>query len=156
MGTIQDITERKRLEEKVTHQAFHDSLTGLPNRALFIDRVEHARARQARDASALGVLFVDLDDFKTVNDTRGHPIGDALLQEIGQKIAGILRSADTIARLGGDEFAGLLEDLEGTQEATRVATRILETVASATSVNDNAISISASVGVAIERSRADA
>ena len=134
----------------MTHQAFHDSLTGLPNRALFIDRVEHARARQARDASALGVLFVDLDDFTTVNDTEGHPIGDALLQEIGQKIAGILRSADTIARLGGDEFAVLLEDLEGTQEATRVAARILQTVASATSVGDNAISISASVGVAIE------
>jgi len=150
VGTVQDITERKRLEEKVTHQAFHDSLTGLPNRALFIDRVEHARARQARDASALGVLFVDLDDFKTVNDTKGHPAGDALLQEIGQGIAGILRSADTIARLGGDEFAVLLEDLEGTEEATRVAERILQTVAASTSVGENGIPISASVGIAIE------
>ena len=150
VGTMQDITERKRLEEKVTHQAFHDSLTGLPNRALFIDRVEHARARQARDANALGVLFVDLDDFKIVNDTKGHPAGDALLQEIGQGIAQVLRSADTIARLGGDEFAVLLEDLESTEEATSVAARILQTVASVRSVDENGISISTSIGIAIE------
>jgi len=150
VGTMQDITERKRLEEKVTHQAFHDSLTGLPNRALFIDRVEHARARQARDGNALGVLFVDLDDFKIVNDTKGHPAGDALLQEIGRRITGVLRSADTIARLGGDEFAVLLEDLESTEEATSVASRILETVASARSLDENGISFSTSIGIAIE------
>ena len=150
VGTVQDITMRKQLEEKVTHQAFHDSLTGLPNRALFIDRVEHARARQARDVSALGVLFVDLDDFKTVNDTRGHLAGDALLQEIGQKIASVLRSADTIARLGGDEFAVLLEDLQGTEEATGVADRILQTIASVSSVGENEVSTSASIGIVIE------
>ncbi|MGH2773865.1 MAG: putative bifunctional diguanylate cyclase/phosphodiesterase [Actinomycetota bacterium] len=150
VGTVQDITERKQLEEKVTHQAFHDSLTGLPNRALFIDRVEHARARQARDISALGVLFVDIDDFKTVNDTKGHLAGDALLQEVGQRIAGVLRSADTIARLGGDEFAVLLEDLQGTEEATGIADRILQTISSAMSVDENEVSISASVGIVIE------
>ena len=150
VGTVQDITERKQLEEKVTHQAFHDSLTGLPDRALFIDRVEHARARQARDVSALGVLFVDLDDFKTVNDTKGHLAGDALLQKIGQRIAQVLRSADTIARLGGDEFAVLLEDLQTTEEATGVADRILQAISSVTSVDENEFSISASVGIVIE------
>jgi diguanylate cyclase (GGDEF)-like protein len=150
VGTAQDITERKQLEEKVTHQAFHDSLTGLPNRALFIDRVEHARARQARNVSAMGVLFVDLDDFKTVNDTKGHLAGDALLQEVGQRIAGVLRSADTIARLGGDEFAILLEDLQGTEEATGVADRILQTISSVMSVGENDVSVSASVGIVIE------
>ena len=150
VGTVQDITVRKQLEEKVTHQAFHDSLTGLPNRALFIDRVEHARARQARNVSALGVLFVDLDDFKTVNDTKGHLAGDALLQEIGQRVAGVLRSADTIARLGGDEFAVLLEDLKSTEEATGVADRILQTISSVTSVGEIEVSTSASVGIVIE------
>ena len=150
VGTMQDITDRKRLEDKVTHQAFHDSLTGLPNRALFIDRVEHARARQARDANALGVLFVDIDNFKIVNDTKGHPAGDTLLQEIGNGIAGVLRSADTIARLGGDEFAVLLEDLENSEEATHVAARILKTVASAMSVDQIGVAISASIGIAIE------
>lgn len=134
----------------MTHQAFHDSLTGLLNRALFIDRVEHARARQARDVSALGVLFVDLDDFKTVNDTKGHLAGDALLQKIGQRIAQVLRSADTIARLGGDEFAVLLEDLQTTEEATGVADRILQAISSVTSVDENEFSISASVGIVIE------
>ena len=94
---------------------------------------------QARDGNALGVLFVDLDDFKIVNDTKGHPAGDALLQEIGRGITGVLRSADTIARLGGDEFAVLLEDLENTEEATSVAARILETVASARSLDENGI-----------------
>jgi diguanylate cyclase (GGDEF)-like protein/PAS domain S-box-containing protein len=150
VGTLQDITERKRLEDKVTHQAFHDSLTGLPNRALFIDRVEHARARQARDASAVGVLFVDLDDFKTVNDTKGHPVGDSLLQEVGRRIEGVLRSSDTVARLGGDEFAVLLEDLLGVDEATRVADRILHTIESVSSVEGNDIAISASVGIVLE------
>ena len=93
---------------------------------------------------------MDLDDFKIVNDTKGHPAGDVLLQEIGQGIAGVLRSADTIARLGGDEFAVLLEDLESTEEATSVAARILQTVASVRSVDENGISISTSIGIAIE------
>ena len=106
VGTCQDVTERKKLEEKVRHQAFHDSLTGLANRDLFLDRLEHARARQERSTYSIGVLFVDLDEFKTVNDTNGHRVGDELLVEVSRRIAAELRPADTVVSSRGRRVRG--------------------------------------------------
>jgi len=104
-----DVTERVRLETELTRQAFHDVLTGLPNRALFRDRLEQALARSGRSHELLAVLLVDLDGFKQVNDSLGHDAGDELLQEVAQRFAAVMRPTDTVARLGGDEFALLLE-----------------------------------------------
>jgi diguanylate cyclase (GGDEF)-like protein/PAS domain S-box-containing protein len=140
VGTIQDVTERK--------QALHDPLTGLPNRTLFLDRVEHALTQQWRDRSALGLLFVDLDDFKTVNDTRGHLAGDEVLRRAASRISGVLRPGDTVARLGGDEFVVLLAEIDGAGDATRVADRILQAISS----HDDgaALGTGVSIGVVVE------
>ncbi|WP_433215146.1 putative bifunctional diguanylate cyclase/phosphodiesterase [Dactylosporangium sp. CS-047395] len=124
--TVRDVTERRRLEEQLIRQAFHDSLTGLANRVLFGDRVEQAVFRGQRDGSLVGVLFIDLDDFKIVNDTLGHAVGDELLQAVGERISAELRPTDTVARLGGDEFAALIEadsiaDLELAAERINIA-----------------------------------
>jgi diguanylate cyclase (GGDEF)-like protein/PAS domain S-box-containing protein len=142
VGTIQDITERK--------QALHDPLTGLPNRTLFLDRVDHARTQQDRDSLTLGVLFVDLDNFKTVNDTKGHLAGDAVLREVGTRIGAVLRPGDTLARLGGDEFVILLSGVDGPQDVTAVADRVLEAVTKSELVREIGVSPSASVGIVIE------
>jgi diguanylate cyclase (GGDEF)-like protein/PAS domain S-box-containing protein len=150
LGTCQDVTEQRELEDKVRHQAFHDSLTGLPNRELFLDRLEHARARQSRGVSSLGVLFVDLDEFKPINDTNGHRAGDELLVEIGQKIGATLRPADTFARLGGDEFAVLIEEVKDIAEVTAVAERIVSTLASISFLGDMDVRMTASIGVVLE------
>ena len=123
-----DIGERKAFEEQLSHQAFHDSITGLANRALFRDRVLHAIERQERDRRPVAVLFMDLDDFKTVNDSMGHAAGDQLLREVGERIRSELRAADTAARLGGDEFAILIEDGGDGIEAVDVADRLLRTL----------------------------
>ena len=107
-----DISERKLFEQQLAHQAFHDSITGLANRALFRDRVEHALSRQQRDDRSVAVLFMDIDDFKTINDSLGHAAGDRVLEVVGDRISDSIRTADTAARLGGDEFAVLLEDAD--------------------------------------------
>src|SRR5439155_14518553 len=109
--SFHDVTERKRLEDDLSHQAFHDALTGLANQALFVDRLQHAVARASRASEDVAVLFMDLDSFKTVNDSLGHGVGDRLLIEIGLRVEQCVRGADTAARLGGDEFAVLLESL---------------------------------------------
>jgi diguanylate cyclase (GGDEF)-like protein len=123
--TLRDVTERRRLERELTHQAYHDSMTGLPNRMLFHDRLQHALARAARDGSIVGVLFIDLDDFKIVNDTYGHAAGDRLLISVAQRLAGALRADDTAARLGGDEFAALVENVHDASAVEETAQRIL-------------------------------
>ena len=110
--SFRDVTEHQRLEKELAHQAFHDSLTGLANQALFRDRVEHAATRLQRNDGHLAVLFIDLDDFKTVNDSLGHSAGDALLRIVSERLTSCLRVGDTAARLGGDEFAVLLDSLE--------------------------------------------
>ena len=124
-GTVQDVTERKCLEDELAHQAFHDALTDLANQALFRNRVEHASTRAARRQSPLAVLFLDLDNLKTVNDSLGHTVGDGLLMAVAQRLQRHLRGVDTAARLGGDEFAVLLEDLEAEADATRLAERLI-------------------------------
>ena len=145
---VRDITGRKALEQQLQHQAFHDPLTGLANRALFADRVEHALARSRRSGGSVAVLFLDLDDFKTVNDGIGHAAGDALLSAVADRLMGCLRSGDTASRLGGDEFAVLLEDLTGQEEAKVVADRILASLADPITIHGHQVTARASIGIA--------
>ncbi|GGM73402.1 hypothetical protein GCM10007977_088740 [Dactylosporangium sucinum] len=147
--TTRDVTERKALEEQLTHQAFHDGLTGLANRALLADRVHHALERRGSPYRSLAVLVVDLDDFKTINDSLGRAAGDALLRATADRLRSCLRSADTAARLGGDEFAMLLEHLDDAAEAARVAERVLAALRSPLSVGGREIQPTASVGIAL-------
>jgi diguanylate cyclase (GGDEF)-like protein/PAS domain S-box-containing protein len=146
--TCHDVTERHELEQQLTHQAFHDALTGLANRALFRDRLGHAMAR-ARGAGSYGVLFVDLDDFKTVNDSLGHAAGDSLLREMTNRLRDCLREGDTAARLGGDEFAILLEDVEDDDHCVTIAQRLLERLAEPFDVDGTEVTTGASIGIAI-------
>lgn len=141
-----DVSERKALEEKLTHQAFHDSLTNLPNRAAFRIGLDHAL--HGDSDGRIAVLFLDLDDFKAVNDTMGHDIGDQLLVAVGARIASTLRPGDTVARLGGDEFAVLLKKMEDEQIAGRVAERITRQLLPPFAIGGKEISIRASIGIA--------
>ncbi|MDH5224789.1 MAG: EAL domain-containing protein [Actinomycetota bacterium] len=143
-----DVTERKQFEEQLAHQAFHDSVTNLANRALFHDRVSHALERQARDLEPISVLFMDLDDFKTINDSLGHAAGDQLLSEVGERLRGCLRTADTAARLGGDEFAILLEDSDEGITAADVAERIMLLMEDPFTLEGKEVFVRASVGIA--------
>ncbi|MFI5910800.1 putative bifunctional diguanylate cyclase/phosphodiesterase [Dactylosporangium sp. NPDC051541] len=147
--TTRDITERKVLEDQLTHQAFHDGLTGLANRALLADRIHHALERRGTPYRHIALLIVDLDDFKTVNDSLGRAAGDALLRTTADRLRSCLRSADTAARLGGDEFAMLLEHLDDAAEAARVAERVLSAVRRPISVGGREIQPQASVGIAL-------
>jgi diguanylate cyclase (GGDEF)-like protein len=155
--TLRDVTAQRRLEEKLTHQAFHDAMTGLANRTLFQDRLEHALARGARDGSLVGVLFIDLDDFKMVNDTHGHAAGDALLTTVAKRIAGALRADDTAARLGGDEFAALIENVRDPAVVEETANRILAALAEPVVVGpDVTVTAVASIGITITPEATDA
>jgi diguanylate cyclase (GGDEF)-like protein/PAS domain S-box-containing protein len=145
--TLRDVTERRQLERELTHQAFHDSLTGLANRVLFTDRLQHALARGARDGSVVGVLFIDLDDFKIVNDTHGHATGDQLLIAVAERIAGALRADDTAARLGGDEFAALVENVQDPGAVEETASRILAALAEPIIVDGGSLQAVASIGI---------
>jgi diguanylate cyclase (GGDEF)-like protein/PAS domain S-box-containing protein len=142
-----DVTERIALEEELVKQAFHDSLTGLANRALFRDRLEQALARSARSHDPLAIVLLDLDGFKQVNDSLGHDVGDELLQEIGRRFSDVVRPGDTLARLGGDEFAVLVEGAN--QAGTDVARRILDRLAVPATVAGREFVISASAGIAL-------
>ena len=136
-------------QEELAHQAFHDPLTDLPNRDLFKDRVGHALARQIRDRKPLAVMFVDLDDFKTVNDSLGHAAGDQLLSLMAERLGRSVRPSDTVARLGGDEFAVLVEDMRGQRDAILVAERIIDALTEPLALEDREIFVHASVGIAI-------
>ena len=143
---VHEVHERKALQEQLEHQAYHDGLTGLANRVLFIERVERAVATSHGAEQVIGVIFIDLDDFKTVNDTLGHEAGDALLVEVAHRLRQCVRGEDTVARLGGDEFAVLLGD---SANAERVAERILDALRSPMTIADRDIVVSASVGIAV-------
>jgi diguanylate cyclase (GGDEF)-like protein/PAS domain S-box-containing protein len=147
--TSRDLTERKVFEKKLRHQALHDALTGLPNRLLFMDRVAHGLARSRRNRDLLAVLFLDLDDFKLVNDSFGHKAGDTLLQAIAHRIEGALRPGDTVARLGGDEFAVLLESLHQTNDVAQVTDRIAEQLKEPVTIDGRLIVPSTSIGIAL-------
>ena len=144
-----DVSERKAFEEQLAHQAFHDPVTDLANRALFGERVRHAVARARREGCALSVIFVDLDDFKTINDSLGHAAGDEVLREVAQRLTASIRASDTAARFGGDEFAILLEDTEGPQSAADTAERILEALAAPLSVEHKQLAVRASLGISV-------
>jgi diguanylate cyclase (GGDEF)-like protein/PAS domain S-box-containing protein len=144
-----DISERKIFEEQLAHQAFHDPVTNLPNRALFVERVRHAISRARREDTELGVIFLDIDDFKTINDSLGHGAGDVTLIDVAKRLTESIRSSDTAARFGGDEFVVLLEDLEGVQTAVEVAERILEDLRRPLTVAGKELSLRGSIGISI-------
>jgi diguanylate cyclase (GGDEF)-like protein/PAS domain S-box-containing protein len=148
-----DITTRKELEAELTQRAFHDSLTGLANRALFADRLAHALARARRTPDRLAVLFIDLDDFKTVNDSLGHAAGDALLVQVAARLATGVRPGDTLARMGGDEFAVLVEDDVEDDSPAVIARRLLATLVDPFSVEGTEMFVHASVGIAVTTAR---
>ena len=145
---LHDITERKALEDKLTYLAFHDPLTDLPNRRLFEDRLDHALVRAERHHTRHALLMVDLDRFKLVNDSYGHPAGDLLLTEIAALLVRTVRPEDTCTRLGGDEFGILIEDIRSVDEAVAVADRILDGLAEGFTVDGHEVFVSASIGIA--------
>jgi diguanylate cyclase (GGDEF)-like protein len=146
---VQSIARLTQLQEQLSHQAFHDSLTDLANRSLFTDRIDHALLRRIRTGKPVAVLFIDLDDFKAVNDTLGHSAGDQLLVGVAERLRNSLRRPDTAARLGGDEFAVLIEDIESPAEAQAVADRIFEGLVEPFPIAGQAVIVHASIGVAI-------
>jgi diguanylate cyclase (GGDEF)-like protein/PAS domain S-box-containing protein len=144
-----DISERKVFEEQLTHQAFHDPVTNLPNRALFVERVRHAVGRARREKAEIGVIFLDVDDFKTINDSLGHGAGDLALMDVAKRLSGSIRNSDTAARFGGDEFVVLLEDLDSTETAVEVAERILDDLRQPLMVAGKEMALRGSIGISI-------
>jgi len=151
-----DISERKALEKQLTHQAFHDPLTGLANRVLFLDRVSHALSLVRRHDQMLAVLFVDLDGFKTINDSLGHAAGDRLLAVVASRLQTCVRTSDTVARLGGDEFALLIEDATDDQAAAEVADRIAASVRHPILIEGKEVFMTASIGIATAKDEGSA
>jgi diguanylate cyclase (GGDEF)-like protein/PAS domain S-box-containing protein len=150
IGTVDDVTDRRRAESELTHQATHDVLTGLPNRMLLEDRLQQACARLTRSHDAVSVMFIDLDGFKAVNDTYGHTVGDQVLVEVANRLRQVLRSVDTIARLGGDEFVVFCEGLPES-EVARIVRRIHDTIAVPLVVSGEVLRLGVSVGVETAR-----
>lgn len=150
--SFRDVTQDRLLRDELTHQAFHDALTGLANQSLFRDRVDHALARIERTGGSVAVLFIDLDDFKTVNDSLGHLVGDELLVAMSDRLLTCVRAEDTAARMGGDEFAVLIEDLDDEIQATSVAERIVAVLREPVVLESRQLAVSASVGIAFGRS----
>ena len=151
IGVSTDISERKALEAELERRASHDLLTGLPNRRALVDRIGQAllRMRRGKEGRKVGVLFMDLDRFKTINDSLGHQAGDGLLVAVAERLRNRLRPEDVLARFGGDEFAVLLEDTAGASEAIRVAQRIADSLREPFTVDDFQVSVSTSVGIAL-------
>ena len=144
-----DISERKAFEEQLAHQAFHDPVTKLANRALFSDRVEHALMRATRGVPEIAVMFIDLDDFKTINDSLGHAAGDEVLQEVARRLRIAVRPTDTVARFGGDEFAVLLDGIAGSEDAADAAARILRALDLPVTIDGKNVFPRASVGICL-------
>jgi len=154
-GSLTDITLRKKVEEQLVHGAFHDALTGLPNRALFMDRLQHVITTAQRRAGSpyYAVLFLDMDRFKIINDSLGHAVGDQLLVVVGRKLADCIRPGDTVARLGGDEFAIILENISDQNHAVEVAERIRKKLVTPLSVAGHELYTTVSIGIALGAER---
>lgn len=149
VSVFSDISNLVQSREQLTYQAYHDPLTGLPNRLLFNDRLTHALTRAERDGSQVAVLFLDLDHFKHVNDSLGHPVGDALLQEVARRLSGVGRKEDTVSRTGGDEFIMLMEDLRDPQDVAHLADKLLRALAESHSIQGHDLYISSSIGISL-------
>jgi len=149
VAVVRDITERTYAEEQIKHLAYHDALTGLPNRLLFKDRVTVALSHAQRNSSRLAVLFLDLDRFKVINDSLGHNVGDQLLQEVASRVQSCLRDSDTVARLGGDEFTILLPSLIDSDDAAPVAQKILDAIRAPFHIEQRELFTSTSIGISL-------
>ena len=149
VGVKEDITEIKRLQEELGHMARHDQLTDLPNRFLFKDRLGQALVQSKRRQAMFALLYLDLDDFKPVNDTLGHEAGDALLVEVGARLIATIRESDTVARMGGDEFTVLINDIQGPATAELLARMILEALGRPVQLRDRECAIGVSIGIAL-------
>jgi diguanylate cyclase len=147
--------ERKAAEMELSHRAMHDALTGLPNRTLFLDRLKHAVMRAKRHHNPIGVMFIDVDTFKPINDSYGHDVGDQVLVALAGRLADGLRASDTAARFGGDEFMVLCEDVAGPEDVLHIAQRVLRAIEEPVVVGDERLSVRASMGVAIANGRGD-
>lgn len=147
LGIAYDITERKRREEYTRHIAHHDALTGLPNRVLMNDRLEQALARARRNGDKVGLILLDLDHFKRVNDSLGHHVGDELLKVVAERLRGCVREADTVARMGGDEFIILMPDMRDPASINRVAEQVLRRLSRPVMVGPHELNVTASLGV---------
>jgi diguanylate cyclase (GGDEF)-like protein len=154
-GIAKDITQRKRMEGQLAHQAFHDPLTTLPNRTFFLEQLTRALARAKRQQTSVAVLFVDLDRFKVINDSLGHPVGDQLLITVAERLQACVRVGDTVARLGGDEFTLLLEALPTVQGAMEVAERIHTALQAPFPLDGRNVFTSASIGIALSMPETD-
>jgi diguanylate cyclase (GGDEF)-like protein/PAS domain S-box-containing protein len=148
-GVIQDVTERKAQEARIEHLAYHDSLTGLPNRAMLMDRLAQALSQAQRLDQQVAVLFIDLDRFKLVNDSLGHAVGDQLLQEIARRLKATLRENDTVARVGGDEFQVVACNVAGSVDAARIAEKLMRTLGEPFVLEDQELHVTASLGVSL-------
>ena len=146
---IRDITEIKKNEETLKHQAYFDSLTGIPNRTLFLDRSEIALNQAKRSKEGLGVIFIDLDEFKELNDTLGHDAGDIMLKTIAQRFINCARKSDTVSRRGGDEFTILMPRIKNIEDAIKLAERILDSNKNAISIKDKMVFQKTSIGISI-------
>jgi diguanylate cyclase (GGDEF)-like protein/PAS domain S-box-containing protein len=149
ISVTRDVSERRRAEEQIEYQAYHDGLTGLPNRLLFRDRLTVALAHAKRQQTPLVLMFLDLDRFKIVNDTLGHSFGDELLRVVADRLGSVLREGDTIARMGGDEFTVLLTDLRDPRDAARIAEKLLTTVAEPLRIEGHELFVTTSIGIAV-------
>ena len=149
MSVFSDINERKKYENRLAHLANHDSLTSLSNRGYFNDNLDKAIHTAKRNKYILGILFLDLNHFKEVNDTMGHESGDALLKEIAKRLKESVREEDTVARLGGDEFAIILQQLQNSQDTIKISKKIIESVSKPFKVDGKVIHPSTSIGISI-------
>ncbi len=152
ISIVRDITERRKFIEELTQRAYYDSLTGLPNRTLFLDRLSHAHTRAQRSNQPLAVMFLDLNGFKRLNDRFGHQTGDVVLAEIARRLSTCLRTSDTVARSGGDEFNFLLEEIATQDDAIAVARRVVREIQRPLPIDDKSVTVSASIGIAFDTS----